>query len=1180
MAKHTKTMDGNYAAAYVAYALSDAAAIYPITPSSVMGEHVDEWSAKGMKNLMGQTVAVREMQSEAGAAGTVHGSLAAGALTSTFTASQGLLLMIPNMYKIAGELLPGVFHVAARALASHALSIFGDHQDVMAARQTGFAFLCSNNPQEAMDLGLVAHLAAIDSSVPFCHFFDGFRTSHEIRKVEVIDYEDIRKVVNWENVENFRARALNPEHPCQRGTAQNPDTYFQNRETSNPFYDDVPSIVIDAMKRVASITGRAYKPFDYYGAPDADRVIIAMGSACDVIEEVVDYLNARGERVGLVKVHLYRPFSAELMLRVLPATVETITVLDRTKEPGALGEPLYQDVCAAFVEKGEQIRLFPKLLAGRYGLGSKEFSPAMAKAVFDNMLVGGPKNHFTVGIEDDVTHLSLEVGEDFNTVPEGTVQCKFFGLGSDGTVGANKDAIKIIGDHTDLYAQAYFAYDSKKSGGFTVSHLRFGKTPIRSSYLVNQADFIACHKAAYVHLYDVLDGIKEGGTFLLNSNWHTVEDMERELPGQMKRIIARKHLKFFNVDAVKVAAEVGLGNRINMVTQTAFFKLSNVLPLDDAIAYIKDAIRKTYGKKGEEIVNKNIAAVDRALEALTEIKYPESWAEAPDSAPMYHDDDPYIANVVRPILAQRGDKLPVSAFEPDGTVPLGTTACEKRGVAVLIPEWQPDNCIQCNQCSLVCPHACIRPVLATEEELAGAPESFRTIPTKRKELAGLKFRMQVYAMDCLGCGSCAQVCPAREKALVMKPLETQQADQVANLKYATENITIKDDLMDRMSLIGSQFQQPLLEFSGACAGCGETPYVKLLTQLFGERMVVANATGCSSIWGGSSPVNPYCTNKDGFGPAWANSLFEDAAEYGLGMHDAYHQRREGLANKVREALEMPGLPEELSTAFKNWLDNMDDAEKSREYGEDILSALSDAELPELHDFWHMADLFTKKSFWIFGGDGWAYDIGYGGLDHVLASGADINVLVLDTEVYSNTGGQASKSTPLGSIAKFAAAGKRMKKKELGRMAMTYGYVYVASVSMGADMNQVLKAFKEAEAYKGPSIIIAYAPCINQGIRKGMGKSMEEAKLAVKTGYWPLYRFNPTLAEEGKNPFTLDSKAPDGGLNDFLLGENRYAQLQQAHPEIAGELRATMARQYEARYEELTSLAARQPETAK
>ena len=1143
-----------------------------------MGELVDEWAAQGKKNLMGQTVAVREMQSEAGVAGAVHGSLVAGALTSTFTASQGLLLMLPNMYKISGELLPGVFHVAARALATHALSIFGDHQDVMAARQTGFAFLCSNNPQEAMDLALVSHLAAIDSSVPFCHFFDGFRTSHEIRKIEVIDYEDMKKVVNWDNVQTFRDRAMNPEVPHQRGTAQNPDTYFQNRETANPFYDQIPHLVIDAMERVESITGRSYKPFDYYGDPEAERVIIAMGSSCDIIEEVIDYLNAKGQRVGLIKVRLYRPFSVDHLFQVLPSTVQTITVLDRSKEPGALGEALYQDICTAFVEKGDAMRIFPKIIAGRYGLGSKDFTPAMAKSVFDNMLASGPKNHFTVGIKDDVTFLSLEVGQEIDTVAEGTVQCKFFGLGADGTVGANKQAIKIIGDHTDLYAQAYFSYDSKKSGGFTVSHLRFGKKPIKSSYLVNQADFIACHNAAYVNMYDILDGIKEGGTFLLNSNWASFDDIERELPGHMKRTIATKKLNFYNVDAIKVATEVGLGGRINMVTQTAYFKLANVIDFHEAIAYLKESIQKTYGKKGEKIVQMNINAVDHAEAALIKIDYPKSWATAEDTPSIYNDEDPYIRDVVRPILSQKGDSLPVSAFSPDGVVPLGTTACEKRGVAIAVPKWIPENCIQCNQCALVCPHACIRPVLATSEELKGAPKELHMLEAKGKGLEGLQFRMQTYVMDCLGCGSCAQTCPAKEKALVMTPLVDMQEVEIKNLDFIEENVELKDDLMDKFNPKGSQFQQPLLQFSGACAGCGETPYVKLLTQLFGERMVIANATGCSSIWGGSSPVNPYCTNKDGHGPVWGNSLFEDAAEYGIGMHDAYAQRVEGLVQLVEKTLLENHSPE-VKDALNGWLEHRNDAVKSREYGEAIMEAILNNPHCQcddnLHEIAHHSDLFTKKSFWIFGGDGWAYDIGFGGVDHVLASGADINIFVMDTEVYSNTGGQASKSTPLGSIAQFAASGKNVKKKELGRMAMTYDYVYVAYISMGADMGQTIKAFKEAEAYKGPSLIIGYAPCINQGIRKGMGKSMEEAKIAVKTGYWPLYRFNPELAQEGKNPFTLDSKAPDGKMQEFLLGENRFVQLANSKPELAQGYRETLEKQYNARFEELKRLAERE-----
>ena len=1178
MAKKMKTMDGNTATTHIAYALSDVACIYPITPSSVMGELADDWAAAGKKNLMGQTVAVRELQSEAGAAGAVHGSLVSGAMTSTFTASQGLLLMIPNMYKISGELLPTVFHVSARALSAHALSIFGDHQDVMAARQTGFAFLCSSSVQECMDLALVSHLATIESSVPVCHFFDGFRTSHEIQKIEIIDYEDIRKVVNWEKINEFRQNSMNPEHPHQRGTAQNPDIYFQNRERANPFYDAFPGIVVDAMKKVEGITGRKYRPFDYVGHPEADRVIIAMGSACETIEEVIGMLNAQGQRLGLVKVRLYRPFSVEHLMKVIPTTVETVTVLDRTKEPGSLGEPLYLDVCAAFMEFGEA----PRILAGRYGLGSKEFTPAMAKAVFDNMATLGPKKHFVVGIEDDVTNLSLELGPDLDTVAPGTVQCKFFGLGADGTVGANKQAIKLIGDNTDMYAQAYFAYDSKKSGGFTSSHLRFGKSPISATYLVNRADYIACHKAAYVNMYDVLEGIKDNGVFVLNSDWNSVEDLTRELPAAMKRTIARKNLKFYNVDAVKVAMDLGLGNRINMIMQTAFFKLSEVIPFDQAVSLLKDSIKKTYGKKGDKIVNMNLAAVDNAITAIQEISVPAEWADAVDAPKAEscscgcgcHSHEPaYIKDIVRPILAQQGDKLPVSCFEPDGLVPMGTTAYEKRGVAVTIPEWLSENCIQCSQCSFVCPHAAIRPVLATEEELACAPESFVTKDAIGKELKGLKFRMQVYAEDCLGCGSCAEVCPAKTKALVMKPLHTQLEDQVANLAFATECVEIKDNLVARDSLKGSQLQQPLLEFSGACAGCGETPYVKLITQLFGERMIVANATGCSSIWGGSAPTVPYTTNKDGHGPAWGSSLFEDAAEYGFGMAAAIKQRRAKLADIIAEAAALEGLSVELSAALKGWLENKDNAEASKTFGEEILAALSDAPEHALFDqIWDMNDLLTKKSVWIFGGDGWAYDIGYGGLDHVLASGEDINVLVMDTEVYSNTGGQASKATPLGSIAKFAAAGKRTGKKDLGRMAMTYGYVYVASVSMGANKQQVLKALKEAEAYKGPSIVIAYAPCINQGIRKGMGKSMEEGKLAVESGYWPLYRYNPELAEQGKSPLTLESKAPDGTLREFLAGENRYAQLKAIDPEVSEQLQSDLEKSYNERYTLLKHMA--------
>ena len=1161
MAKTMKTMDGNTAAAYIAYALSDTAAIYPITPSSNMGESADEWAAQGKKNLMGQTVAVRQLQSEAGAAGAVHGSLAAGALTSTFTASQGLLLMIPNMYKIAGELLPGVFHVSARALASHALSIFGDHQDVMACRQTGFAFLASNSVQEAMDMALVAHLAAIESSVPFCHFFDGFRTSHELQKIEVIDYEDIAKLVNWEKVEAFRQNSMNPEHPHIRGTAQNPDIYFQAREACNPYYAAVPAHVEAAMKKVGDLTGRKYRLFEYVGHEEAERVIICMGSANETIEEVVNYLLAKGEKVGLIKVRLYRPFSAEHLLKVLPASATTITVLDRTKEPGSLGDPLYLDICTAFMERGEM----PTIIGGRYGLGSKEFTPADVLAVYNNMKVAGPKNHFTVGITDDVSGSSLEVGGVLDTVPAGTVQCKFFGLGADGTVGANKEAIKIIGDNTDMYAQGYFAYDSKKSGGFTVSHLRFGNSPIQSTYLVNNADYVACHKSAYVHQYEVLEGIKDGGTFVLNSHW-TLEDMEKELPASMKRTIAKKGLKFYNIDAVKIAGEVGLGGRINMVMQTAFFKLANVMPFEKAIELLKKSIHKAYGKKGEKIVNMNIQAVDKAVDALVEVKYPATWAEAACCCSKDDDAPDFIKNVVRPILGQQGDKLPASSFEPDGLFPVGTAAFEKRGVAINVPQWIAENCIQCNRCSYVCPHATIRPFLATDDELEGAPASLQFVEAKGKELKGMKYRMQVYTQDCLGCGSCADVCPAKEKALVMQPIETQLDEQVPNLAFIEENVSYKTDIMERDSLKGSQFHQPLMEFSGACAGCGETPYVKLLTQLFGERMIVANATGCSSIWGASAPTTPYTVNEDGHGPTWGNSLFEDAAEFGYGMGMAVDQRRARLADLVKKAIDTVENAE-MKAALEAWLAAKDDADASKKTGEEVLTFI-EAGIEHndlLEEIYSMADLFTKKSVWIFGGDGWAYDIGYGGVDHVLASGEDINILVMDTEVYSNTGGQSSKATPLGSIAKFAASGKKTGKKDLGQMAMTYGYVYVASVSMGANMNQVIKAFKEAEAYKGPSLVICYAPCINQGIRKGMGKSMEEGKLAVETGYWPLYRFNPDLAAQGENPFKFESKAPNGKLQEFLSGENRYALLEKMAPEESKRLRTLIEKEYEERF---------------
>jgi pyruvate-ferredoxin/flavodoxin oxidoreductase len=1159
------TIDGNTAAAHVAYAFSDVAAIYPITPSSPMAEVMDEWSAHGQKNLFGQTVRIAELQSEGGAAGAVHGSLAAGAFTTTFTASQGLLLMIPNMYKIAGELLPTVFHVSARALAAHALSIFGDHSDINATRQTGFAMLASNSVQEAMDMALVAHLATLESQIPFLHFFDGFRTSHEIQKIEEISYEEMKSLVNWEQVEDFRKRALNPEHPVQRGTAQNPDIYFQNREAANPYYLATPGIVAEIMNKVGKLTGRFYKPFEYVGAPDAERIIICMGSGAETVEETVNHLLKKGEKVGLIKVRLYRPFSADHFFAVLPKTVQKIAVLDRTKEPGSKGEPLYQDVCTAFMEKQQN----PLIVGGRYGLGSKEFTPSMVKAVFDNLLLAEPKNLFTVGINDDVTNSSLEIKENIDAAPEGLHRCKFFGLGSDGTVGANKNSIKIIGDNTDMYAQGYFVYDSKKSGGITISHLRFGKSPIQSPYLIDQADFIACHNPSYVTRYDVLEGIKEGGSFLLNSPW-TAEEMEEKLPAVMKQTIAKKKLKFYNIDAVKIAGEVGLGGRINMIMQASFFKIANVIPVDKAFSYIKEAIKNTYGRKGDKIVNMNIKAVDRAAEALEEIKYPESWAITTTGMEIVEEKVPeYVENIVRPILSLEGDKLPVSAFTPDGTVPVGTTQYEKRGVAIKIPKWNPADCIQCNQCAFVCPHACIRPYIAKEEALADAPDSFTTKAAIGKELAGYQFRMQVSALDCTGCGNCVDICPAKGQPITMVSLGEIVNEEVKNYKFA-ESLPKPEVEISPETVKGSQFRQPLFEFSGACAGCGETPYVKLVTQLFGDRMIVANATGCSSIYGGSAPTCPYTVNENGHGPAWANSLFEDNAEFGFGMNLAVLQRRNKLADLINQALEL-GINGELKIAFAEWLQSKDEAEASRKAG-DKIKTLIDSAIAQaggdlksiLSEIAGMKDLYTKKSIWIFGGDGWAYDIGYGGLDHVLASGADVNVLVLDTEVYSNTGGQSSKSTPTGAIAKFAAAGKSVKKKDLGLMAMSYGYVYVASIAMGANKNQTLKAILEAERHQGPSLIIAYTPCINHGIN--MSKSQREGQLAVEAGYWPLYRYNPELTLAGKNPFMLDSKEPTGNFRDFLMGEVRYSSLKKLFPERADELFEQAEKEAKLRYE--------------
>ena len=1163
------TIDGNTAAGHVAYAFSDVAAIYPITPSSPMAEVGDEWAAYGRKNLFGQTMRVAEMQSEAGAAGAVHGSLVGGALTSTFTASQGLLLMIPNMYKISGELLPCVFHVSARALAAHALSIFGDHSDVMACRQTGFAMMASASVQEVMDLALVSHLSTLKASVPFLHFFDGFRTSHEVQKIEAIDYDEMASLVDFDDVKRFRERALNPEHPHQQGTAQNPDIYFQNREAANKFYNATPAIVQTMMDKVAALTGRQYHLFDYCGAADADKVIVAMGSGCDTIEQTINYLNKNGAKLGLIKVRLYRPFAVDKFVELLPQSCKTVIVLDRTKEPGSIGEPLYADVCSALIDSGKQL----KVLGGRYGLGSKEFTPSMIKAIYDNADSANPINHFTVGIDDDVTGTSIKVVDFVDPAPEGVVQCKFYGLGADGTVGANKNTIKIIGDHTDMYAQGYFEYDSKKSGGFTISHLRFGKTPIQSPYLIDSADFLACHNQSYVTRYDVLASIKEGGTFLLNSAW-SAEEMEKQLPARMKNLIATRKVRFFNVNAVKIAQEIGLGGRINMVMMAAFFKLSGVIPYEDAEKYMKEAVKKSYGKKGDAIVNMNNAAIDNAISGLEEIKYPESWATTTEGADMMHvPGTKYFDTIVHPIIAQEGNKLPVSAFDPAGIVPTGTTKFEKRGIAVKLPDWSVDKCIQCNQCSLVCPHACIRPFLVKEG--TEVPADFATKKAIGKELAGYSFKIQLSPLDCTGCGNCADVCPAKEKALKMVPAATIEAKENANWNFAM-TLPQADVAVNKATVKGSQFLQPLFEFSGACPGCGETPYVKLITQLFGDRMLVANATGCSSIYGGSAPTCPYTTNAKGHGPAWANSLFEDNAEFGYGMNLATTQRRAKLADTVAALKEKFASFEEGANACQEWLDGMNNAEASKAASQKLIAACekcagcgcdADALVAEVLA---NKDMLVKKSIWIFGGDGWAYDIGYGGLDHVLACGEDVNILVMDTEVYSNTGGQSSKATPTGSVAKFAAAGKRTRKKDLGMMAMSYGYVYVAQVAMGANQSQLVKAITEAEAYPGPSLIIAYAPCINHGIN--MGFSQAETKKAVEAGYWPLYRFNPALADAGQNPFSLDSKEPSASYREFIMGENRYATLAKMFPEKAEALFAKAEEDAAARLESYKRLA--------
>ena len=1160
-----RTIDGNTAASHVAYAFSDVAAIYPITPSSPMAEVADEWSAAGRKNLFGQTVRIAEMQSEAGAAGAVHGSLVAGALTSTFTASQGLLLMIPNMYKISGELLPCVFHVSARALAAHALNIFGDHQDVMACRQTGFAMLASNSVQEAMDLALVAHLSTLEAKVPFLHFFDGFRTSHEVSKIDEISYEQMDKLLDRRFVDEFRARALNPEHPQLQGTAQNADIYFQNREAANKYYLAAPEIVEKYMKKVSRLTGRNYHLFDYVGAKDADKVIVIMGSGAEAVEETVDWLVARGEKVGVLKVRLYRPFSAKHFVKALPRSVKKIAVLDRTKEPGSLGEPLYLDVVAALSEMGRKA----KVVGGRYGLGSKEFTPSMILSIYRN-LDGEMRNHFTIGINDDVTGTSLPVTEMIDVAPAGTTRCKFYGLGSDGTVGANKNSIKIIGDHTDLYAQGYFEYDSKKSGGLTVSHLRFGRNPIKSSYLIDQAEFVACHNQSYVTRYDVLGDAKDGGTFLLNCAWSDA-DLENELPAFMKNQIANKHLKFYTIDGLHIAIKAGAAKSMNMVMQAAFFKLADIIPYEQAEEYMKQAVIKSYGKKGQKVIDANFAAIDGAIAGLHEVKVPSHWATTTEGAALpQKTDNEYYENFVRPITEQKGNTLPVSAFNEAGVVPTGTTKYEKRGIAVNVPAWQIDKCIQCNQCSFVCPHACIRPVLIDEN--TETPESFTTKPAIG--VKGAKFRIQVSPLDCTGCGSCANVCPAKEKALVMTPAE--QVHEVENYEFS-EKVEQVESPLNVNTVKGSQFKQPLFEFSGACAGCGETPYVKLVTQLFGDRMVVANATGCSSIYGGSAPTCPYTVNKEGHGPAWANSLFEDNAEFGYGINLAYNQRRNRLVEKVTALVKKWKGYAEGVAACKAWLEGKDDAEASKKAAAELVRCLNECngcgcKCDKLvAEILSEKDCLVKKSVWIFGGDGWAYDIGYGGLDHVLASGEDVNVLVLDTEVYSNTGGQASKSSPTGAVAKFAAAGKRVKKKDLGMMAMSYGYVYVAQVGMGANQSQLVKALTEAEAYHGPSLVIAYSPCINHGMN--MGKSQEEIKRAVECGYWQLYRYNPDLIDQGLNPFTLDSKEPTGDYQEFIKSETRYSSLAKTKPEIAESLFAKSekdAKERVAKYKKLAN----------
>ncbi|MDY4739984.1 MAG: pyruvate:ferredoxin (flavodoxin) oxidoreductase [Alloprevotella sp.] len=1156
MSKKFITCDGNQAAAHIAYMFSEVAAIYPITPSSPMAEHVDEWSAQGRKNLFGDTVKVQEMQSEGGAAGAVHGSLQAGALTTTFTASQGLLLMIPNMYKIAGELLPCVFHVSARTLATHSLCIFGDHGDVMACRQTGFAMLCEGSVQEVMDLSAVAHLASLESRVPFINFFDGFRTSHEYQKIEVMDQEDIRPLVPMDKVAEFRSRALTPEHPEARGMAENPETFFAHREVCNSYYDAVPGIVEKYMEAVSKITGREYKLFSYYGAEDAERVIICMGSVTEAAREAIDYMNKNGEKVGMVSVHLYRPFSVKHLLAAVPKTCKKIAVLDRTKEPGANGEPLYLDVKDAFYNEENR----PLIVGGRYGLGSCDTTPTMIISVYENLALPQPKDHFTVGIVDDVTFQSLPLEKEMALGGEGIFEAKFYGLGADGTVGANKNSVKIIGDNTDKYCQAYFSYDSKKSGGFTCSHLRFGDTPIRSTYQIKTPNFVACHVQAYLHMYDVLRDLRDGGTFLLNTIWEG-EELAKNLPNNVKRYFAEHNITVYYINATKIAQEIGLGNRTNTILQSAFFRITEVIPVDLAVEQMKKFIVKSYGKKGEDVVNKNYQAVDRGGEYKT-LAVDPAWANLPEDEKIVREEPAFISDLVRPINAQNGDLLPVSAFKvsADGTWQQGTAAYEKRGVAAFVPTWNSENCIQCNKCSFVCPHASIRPFVLDDEELKGLDAATLEIKAPAT-LKGMHFRMQVDVMDCLGCGNCVDVCPGMRgnKALTMVPLEGEMAED-ANWDYCVKNVTSKQDKVDiKLNPKNSQFATPLFEFSGACSGCGETPYVKLVTQLFGDRQMVANATGCSSIYSGSIPSTPYTTNEKGQGPAWANSLFEDFCEFGLGMVLANKKMRARIEALLNEMIQSDKVSEAYKQAAQEWIAGKDDAEASRAAAlklEPLIKESAAKGCPVCQQLDELSHFLTKRSQWIIGGDGASYDIGYGGLDHVLASGEDVNILVLDTEVYSNTGGQASKATPIGAIAQFAASGKRVTKKDLGLMQATYGYVYVAQVAMGADQAQCLKALKEAEAWHGPSLIIGYAPCINHGlkIKGGMGRSQEEERRAVECGYWHLWRYNPALAEEGKNPFTLDSKEPDWSkFQDYLAGEVRFLSLKKAFPEEADEL---------------------------